>query len=71
MVWREEEPAASREEKFPLFDRHYHNPNRVKSPHSEDGKIPFFRIGALLIWVNKIMFLSCTPNFGVVEFCSI
>jgi len=31
------------------FADHYQNPNKVKSPHFEEGKIPLFRIGALLI----------------------
>jgi hypothetical protein len=48
--------------------RQYHNSNRVKFPQFEEGKIPFFRIGALLILTNRVIFLSCTLNLGVVEF---
>ncbi|SHM32257.1 hypothetical protein SAMN05216428_1277 [Nitrosospira sp. Nsp11] len=47
---------------------YYHNSNRVKLPQSEEGEIPFFRIGALLILLNGIKFLSCTLHFAVVEF---
>lgn len=47
---------------------HYHNSNRVKLPQLKEGEIPFFRIGALLILLNGIKFLSCTLHFAVVEF---
>jgi hypothetical protein len=33
-----------------------HNSNRVKSPRFQEGKIPIFRIGALLILINKMVF---------------
>lgn len=46
----------------------YHNSNRVKLPQLKEGRIPFFRIGALLILLNGIEFLSCTLHFAVVEF---
>jgi hypothetical protein len=57
-----------RKDKFAPEYSHYHNSNRVKLPQSEEGKIPFFRIGALLILLNGIKFLSCTLHFAVVEF---
>ncbi|SDA29472.1 hypothetical protein SAMN05216315_1467 [Nitrosospira sp. Nsp18] len=60
--------ALCQKDKSELGYSHYHNSNRVKSPQLEEGKIPFFRIGALLILLNKIKFLSCTLHFAVVEF---
>jgi hypothetical protein len=45
-----------------------HNSDRVKSPRFQEGKIPIFRIGALLILINKDGVLSCTANFAVIEF---
>ena len=60
--------APCQKDKSALGYSHYHNSNRVKLPQLEEGKIPFFRIGALLILLNKIKFLSCTLHFAVVEF---
>jgi hypothetical protein len=60
--------ALCRKDKLASEYPHYHNSNRVKLPQLEEGKIPFFRIGALLILLNGIKFLSCTLHFAVVEF---
>ena len=59
---------SCQKDKSVLGYSHYHNSNRVKLPQLEEGKIPFFRIGALLILLNGIKFLSCTLHFAVVEF---
>lgn len=51
-----------------MAERNYHFQNREDYPFFEKGKLTPFRIGALLIRINKIMFLPCTPYSDVVEF---
>lgn len=57
--------------KIYLAERNDHSQNRENYPSFEKGKLTLFRIGALLIWINKIMFLPCTPYSDVVEFYSV
>lgn len=57
--------------KIYLVERNYHFQNRENYPSFGKGKLTLFRIGALLIWINKIMFLPCTHYSDVVEFYSV
>ena len=57
--------------KIYLVERNYHFRNRENYPSFGKGKLTLFRIGALLIWINKIMFLPCTHYSDVVEFYSV
>ena len=54
-----------------MVERNYHFQNRENYPSFVKGKLTLFRIGALLIWINKIMFLPCTHYSDVVEFYSV